>query len=82
MWDPITYPSWKLVKLVNHVDDQLPNPDRFCIESIPDYLYDIALFLTTGKAPKDYFANKKRHLVIREADYHLISWKVAQDGFG
>jgi hypothetical protein len=30
------------------VDDQLPDADLFKVEAIPDYLSDIALFLSTG----------------------------------
>jgi hypothetical protein len=51
------------------VDDQLPNADLFRIEAIPEYLEDIAVFLSTGSCPKTYSATKKHHMVVRAADY-------------
>jgi hypothetical protein len=54
------------------IDDQIPDADLFCIEAILDYLLDISLFLTTGKAPKDYSTTQKSHLVVLAVDYHFI----------
>jgi hypothetical protein len=54
------------------VDDQLPDENLFKIEAIPDYLSDIALFLTTGIVPDGYSATQKRHLVVGVANYQLI----------
>jgi hypothetical protein len=50
------------------VDDQLLDAYLFHIEAIPEYLSDIALFLTTRKYLKDYFATQKRHMVVRAVD--------------
>jgi hypothetical protein len=36
------------------VDDQLPNVDMFWVEAIPEYLEDIAVFLSTRACPKTY----------------------------
>jgi hypothetical protein len=38
--------------------------DLFKIEAIPDYLSDIALFLSIGVCPDGYSATQKRHLVV------------------
>jgi hypothetical protein len=35
-------------------DDQLPDADLFQVEAIPEYLEDIALFLSTRAFPKTY----------------------------
>lgn len=61
----------------------LPDADLFRVDSIPDYLEEIALFITKGSAPADYSATQKRHLVFRAADYQLISgqlYKLGSDG--
>ena len=54
------------------LDDQLLDADLFRVESVPDYLADIATYLTMGKCPHDYTLLQKRHLVVRAADYQLI----------
>lgn len=62
------------------VDDQLPDAYLFKVSAIPDYLSDIALFLTTGAFPADYSATQKRHLVVRAADYQLIAGQLYKSG--
>ena len=54
------------------LNDQLPDADLFRVEAIPDYLADIATYLTTGQCPQHYTPIKKRQLVVRVADYQLI----------
>jgi hypothetical protein len=41
------------------VDDQLPDANLFKVEAIPDYLSDIALFLSTGACPEGYSTTQK-----------------------
>jgi hypothetical protein len=62
------------------VDDQLPDADLFRIEAIPEYLEDIAIFLSTGAYPKTYYTTQKCHMVIKVADYHLIFVKLYKQG--
>jgi hypothetical protein len=54
------------------IDDQLLDTYMFCIEAIPDYLSDIALFFTTSTMPTGYSATQKRHLVVWVVYYQLI----------
>jgi hypothetical protein len=51
------------------VDDQLPDADLFRIEAIPEYLEDIAIFLSTGACLETYSATQKLHMVVRAVDY-------------
>ena len=55
------------------LDDQLPDVDLFRVEAVPDYLADIATYLTTGQCPQDYTPLQKFHLVVRAANYQLIA---------
>jgi hypothetical protein len=48
------------------IDDQLPDADLFHIEAIPDYLSDIALFLTTGKALRTILQLRSAILLFRQ----------------
>jgi hypothetical protein len=52
--------------------DHLVDVNCFKIKDIPDYLYDISLFLTIGTIPDGYLKTQKRHLVVHAAEYHLI----------
>jgi hypothetical protein len=47
------------------VDDQLPDADLFWVEAIPEYLEDIAVFLSTGACPETYSTTQKCHMVVR-----------------
>jgi hypothetical protein len=55
------------------VDDQLPDADLFRIEAIPEYLEDIEIFLSTGACPETYSTTQKFHMVVRAAEYQLIT---------
>ena len=55
------------------LDDQLLDADLFRVEAVPDYLADIANYLTTRQCPQDYTPLQKFHLVVRAADYQLIA---------
>jgi hypothetical protein len=54
------------------IDDQFPDADLFRVEAIPEYLEDIAVFLSTGAYPKTYSATQKHHMSFRVVDYQLI----------
>jgi hypothetical protein len=54
----------------------------FHIEAIPDYLSDIALFLTIGTMSEGYSATQKRHLVVCATDYQLIAGPIVQIRIG
>ena len=41
------------------IDDQLPDADLFRVEAVPDYLADIATYLTIGQCPQDYTSLQK-----------------------
>ena len=58
------------------LDDQLPDADLFWVEVIPDYLADIATYLTTGQCPQHYTLIQKQHLVFHTTNYQLISRKL------
>jgi hypothetical protein len=60
------------------VDEQLLDAYLFRIEAIPEYLEDIAIFLSTGACPETY--SSTHHMVIREADYQLITKKLYKLG--
>jgi hypothetical protein len=62
------------------VDDQLPDADLFRIEAIPEYLEDIAIFLSIGACPETYSATQKRHMVVRATDYQLIAGQLCKLG--
>jgi hypothetical protein len=62
------------------VDDQLPDADLFRVDAIPKYLYDIAVFLSTGACPETYSATQKCHMVVRETDYQLIMGQLYKMG--
>jgi hypothetical protein len=62
------------------VDHQLPDADLFRIEAIPEYLEDIAIFFSTGACLETYFATQKHHMVVRGADYQLITRKLYKVG--
>jgi hypothetical protein len=54
------------------VDDQLPYAYLFKVESIPNYLCNITLFLSMGVNPQGYSATLKRYLVVCATNYQLI----------
>ena len=62
------------------LDDQLLDADLFRVEAVPDYLVDIAAYLTSGQCPQDYTPLQKRHLVFRVADYQLIAGQLYKLG--
>jgi hypothetical protein len=62
------------------VDDQLPNAHILKIKAISNYLYNIALFLTTSTTPEGCFATQKKHLVVCAANYQLITSKLYKLG--
>jgi hypothetical protein len=64
------------------VDDQLPDAYIFKVEAIPDYLSDIALFLSMSVFPEGYSATQKRHLVVHVVDYQIDCRSVVQIGTG
>jgi len=53
--------------------DHLLDVDLFCINSIPNYLSDISLFLTIGTTLEGYSTTQKRRLVVHTTDYQLIA---------
>jgi hypothetical protein len=62
------------------VDDHLLDADLLGIEAILEYLEDIAIFLSIGACPKTYSATQKFHMVVRVADYQLITEKLYKLG--
>ena len=62
------------------VDDQLPDADLFWVKAIPEYLEDIAVFLSASACLKTYSATQKCHMVVRAADYQLIVGKLYKLG--
>lgn len=62
------------------LDDQLPDADIFRVEAVPDYLADIATYLTTGQCPQHYTPLQKRHLVVHAAEYQLIAGQLYKLG--
>jgi len=51
--------------------DQLPDVDLFWVETIPEYLEVIAVFLSTRACPETYSATQKYHMVVRTTYYQL-----------
>lgn len=62
------------------LDDQLPDAYLFRIEAIPYYLEEIVGLLITGHSLEGYTPTQKRHLVVRVADYQLITGHLHQMG--
>jgi hypothetical protein len=58
------------------IGDQLPNADLFWIESIPEYLEDITIFLSMGACKETYSTTHKCHMVVRASEYQLIMGKL------
>jgi hypothetical protein len=57
-------------------NDQLLDADLFQFNAIPEYLEDITVFLSTQSFPEMYYATHKRHMVVREEEYQLITRKL------
>jgi len=55
------------------LDDKIPNADIFRVEAIPNYLNEIATYLTVGKFPEQYTPVQRRHLVDQAAECQLIA---------
>jgi hypothetical protein len=62
------------------VNDQLTDVDLLWVEAIPEYLEDIAIFLSIGVCPKTYSVTQKHHMVVRGVDYQLIAGKLYKLG--
>jgi hypothetical protein len=62
------------------IDDQLPDADLFRVEVVPEYLEDIAVFLSTRACLETYSATQKCHMVVRAADYQLIAGQLYKLG--
>jgi hypothetical protein len=70
----------ELGESVGAFDDNLPDADLLWVEAIPEYLEDIAVFLSIGSCPETYSATQKFHMVVREEDYQLIVGKLYKLG--
>jgi hypothetical protein len=52
----------------------------FWVKVIPEYLEDITVFLSIGAYLETYSATQKRHMVVRAADYQLITGQLCKLG--
>jgi hypothetical protein len=62
------------------IDDQLPDADLFSDEVVPEYLEDIAFFLSTRACLETYSTTHKLYMVVRSTDYQLIMGKLYKLG--
>lgn len=55
------------------LEDSLPDAQLFSIQIIDDYFADIIEFLTTGKAPAEYSEKQRKQLLVKVANFTIIS---------
>ena len=55
------------------LDEGLPDTQLFAIQIVDDYFQDIAQYLSIGFAPAEMTTQQKKQLVVRAANFTLIS---------
>jgi hypothetical protein len=76
--------SWILIgEDVGNLDDSLLDEHFFSVQMVDDHFVEIILYLSTRVAPSDMTTDKKKQLVVKEANYQLIegnTYKLGIDG--
>jgi hypothetical protein len=62
------------------VNNQILDVDLCRVKAIPEYLEDIAIFLSTRAYLETYSTTQKHHMLVRVADYRLIVGKLYKLG--
>jgi hypothetical protein len=62
------------------LEDTLPDAQLLAIRKVDDHFAEIVQFLSTGMAPREYTIIQKKQLVVRAADFSLISGKLYKMG--
>jgi len=52
-----------------NLEEGLPDAQLFTVHMVDDYFFDIAEFLSIGKAPEHYTVEQKKQLVVKASDY-------------
>jgi hypothetical protein len=68
---------------VGNLDDTLLYVHLFVVQMVDDYFTNIVHFLSIGVAPPNFIVVQKKKLVVKAADYQLISrnlYKLVADG--
>lgn len=55
------------------MEDGLPNAQLFVVYVVDGHFEDITHFLTTRTTPKEYSVQQKKELVVRVADFSIIT---------
>jgi hypothetical protein len=55
------------------LEEGLPDAQLFVVRVADGHFEDIIHFLTTGTAPKEYYVQQKKELVVRAADFSVIA---------
>jgi len=62
------------------LEDGLPDAQLFSVKMVDNYFEDSVEFLATGMVLSHYTVEKKKHLVVRDVDYHLIAGQLYKLG--
>ena len=65
---------------LSNVHDSLPDAQLFSIQITDEYYADIIHFLTTGWAPVEFTKQQKKQLVVKAADFTLITGQLYKLG--
>jgi hypothetical protein len=63
-----------------NIDYSLLYAHLFVVQMVEDYFTNIVQLLSMGMAPSDMEVSQKKQLVVKEADYHLITTKLYKLG--
>jgi hypothetical protein len=62
------------------LDDTLPDAHLLAIRKADDHFTEIVQFLSTGMAPREYTVIQKKQLVVRAANFQLITGQLYKMG--
>jgi hypothetical protein len=58
---------------LTNLEDALPDAHLLAIRKINEHFVEIVQFLSTGMAPSEYTIHQKKQIVVRAADFSLIT---------
>jgi hypothetical protein len=62
------------------LEDTLSNANFLAIRKVDYHFVELAQFLSTGIAPREYTVIQKKHLVVRAVDFSLIARQLYKMG--
>jgi hypothetical protein len=65
-----------------NLEDNFPDPQLFSVQIVDEYFADIIQYLGTGTTPQEYNTMQKKNLVVRAAEYQLITGHLYKMGVG